>query len=162
MPLLINGKVTEDKWVALDEQAFAEDPSSVIAAIAASNSAVIYPISSYLAHRDVLKAQSQKIGLVVTGDDELSELTELLDEVSLIAIEFPVLRDGRGFSIARNIVRRGFKGEVRAVGDVGFDRLDNMHRSGFNAYQVEDADGAAIFAKAMEEISVNYQPTHQR
>ena len=162
MPLLINGKITEDKWIALDEEAFASDPDRVIASLIANNSAVIYPLASFLAHREALKGHSQNVALAVTGDDNLNELTELLDEVALIAIEFPVLRDGRGFSIARNIVRRGFKGEVRAIGDVGFDRLDNMHRSGFNAYQVESEDCAQMFAKAIQEISVNYQPTHHR
>lgn len=162
MPLLTNGKVTEDKWIALDEEAFANDPDALIARLVANSSTVIYPLASFLAHRDVLKKHSQNVALVVTGDDNLNELTELLDEVAMIAIEFPVLRDGRGFSIARNIVRRGFKGEVRAIGDVGFDRLDNMHRSGFNAYQVQSDDCAEMFAKAIQEISVNYQPTHHR
>ncbi len=162
MPLLINGKVAEDKWIALDEETFASDPDGLIASLVTNNSAVIYPLASYLARRETLKGHSQNVALKVTGDDNLNELTELLDEVALIAIEFPVLRDGRGFSIARNIVRRGFKGEVRAIGDVGFDRLDNMHRSGFNAYQVESEDCAQMFAKAIQEISVNYQPTHHR
>ena len=85
-----------------------------------------------------------------------------MSEVSLIAIDFGVLRDGRGFSIARNVKRRGFKGEVRAVGDVSYDRLDNMQRSGFNAYQIADENYSAETINAFTEISVNYQSTHLR
>ena len=162
MPLLINGKTSVDSWVTLNAEQFAADASALISESRAKGSAVIYPIADYLANRDVLNSDPKNTGVLVTGDDDLSQLTEIFAEVSLIAIDFPVLRDGRGFSIARNVTRRGFKGEVRAVGDVSYDRQDSMHRSGFNAYQMADDKFSADTHKAFTEMTVNYQPTHLR
>lgn len=162
MPLLINGKTSVDLWQTLDAEAFAADASSVISVARKNGNAVIYPIADYLANRDVLNSDPKNTGVLVTGDDDLTQLAEIFAEVSLIAIDFPVLRDGRGFSIARNVTRRGFTGEVRAVGDVSYDRLDSMHRSGFNAYQMDDDKFTKDTHKAFTEMTVNYQPTHLR
>jgi len=162
MPLLINGIESVDLWVALDIEAFSNDAQAAINAAHASGQAVIYPIAVYVENRQLLNSNPQQVGLFVTGDDDWSELVDLFDEVSLIAIEFPVLRDGRGFSIARDVSRRGFKGEIRAVGDVAYDRLDSMLRSGFNAFQVSDDRYTDDTHKAFTEMTVNYQPTHLR
>lgn len=151
MPLLINGQKVNDSWVDYDADA-ADSQSGQI----------IYPLEHYLAHQDSLKESTQSVGIKVTGDDDLNEILASLAFVALVAIDFPVLRDGRGFSIARQIERKGFKGEIRAVGDVSYDRLDNMHRSGFNAYLVPDERYSEDMIKAFTEISVNYQPTHNR
>jgi len=161
MPLLINGSESVDPWVSLDIEAYQQDPRTELLRLKLTKTA-IYPIAIYLEHSDELQASGQKIGLLVTGDDDLSQIASLLKSVALIAIDFPVLRDGRGFSIARNITRRGYTGEVRAVGDVSYDRLDNMHRSGFNAYQLPDQNFGPQTLKAFSEISVNYQSTHPR
>jgi uncharacterized protein (DUF934 family) len=159
MPLLINGVICEDQWSFIEVP---EDSQALVTKLNQENQRSVYPIAFYLANRDTIKVDAANIGILVTGDDELSELNDILQDVSLIAIDFPVLRDGRGFSIARNVTRRGFTGEVRAIGDVSYDRLDNMQRSGFNAYQVSDENYTSDAIKAFTEISVNYQPTHQR
>ncbi|MDB5891828.1 MAG: hypothetical protein JWP47_2659 [Polaromonas sp.] len=58
-------------------------------------------------------------------------------EVSLAGIEridlhFPKFTDGRAFSQAFLLSRRlGFKGDIRATGDVLVDQLGQMERSGF-------------------------------
>lgn len=162
MPLLINGQPSKDSWVFVSGQQIAEQGEALITASAREDQPTVYPLAYYLAHRALFTAQAAGLGLLVTGDDDLTALDNVLSEVSLIAIDFAVLRDGRGFSIARNIKRRGFKGEVRAVGDVSYDRLDNMQRSGFNAYQIADENYSADTINAFTEISVNYQSTHLR
>ncbi|MEH6445135.1 MAG: DUF934 domain-containing protein [Oceanospirillaceae bacterium] len=165
MPLLINGTQSDDQWSLLNIENLssnAEEAKLELQNIQRQGSATIYPLALYMANRDVLKDAAQITGLLVIGDDDISELTTVLSEVSLITIDFPVLRDGRGFSIARTIARHGFKGEIRAVGDVGFDRLDYMQRSGFNAYQVSQENFSDDLARAFTEISVNYQVTHTR
>ena len=162
MPLLINGVSQEDKWAFVNTEDFAENSQSYLERLNQQGAPVVFPIASFLEHQAKISLDANCVGLLVTGDDDLSAIDELLAHVSLIAIEFPVLRDGRGFSIARNVTRRGFAGEVRAVGDVGYDRLDYMQRSGFNAYQIPDAQYNADTIKAFSEISVNYQPTHLR
>jgi uncharacterized protein (DUF934 family) len=52
--------------------------------------------------------------------------------VECIALNFPKFTDGRAFSQAFLLSRRlGFKGEIRATGDVLADQLAQMERSGF-------------------------------
>lgn len=56
-----------------------------------------------------------------------------LDGVDRIDLNFPKFTDGRAFSQAFLLRRRlGFKGEIRATGDVLVDQLAQMERSGFD------------------------------
>ena len=55
-----------------------------------------------------------------------------LEGVTRIDLHFPKFTDGRAFSQAFLLSRRfGFKGEIRATGDVLVDQLAQMERSGF-------------------------------
>lgn len=77
---------------------------------------------------------------ITTGGQKVIELTNDTDpgEVSLEGVErvqlhFPKFSDGRAFSQAFLLRRRlGFKGEIRATGDVLVDQLAQMKRSGFD------------------------------
>ena len=60
--------------------------------------------------------------------------TLCLKDVDRINLEFPKFTDGRAYSQAFLLRRRlGFKGEIRATGDVLIDQLVQMKRSGFDA-----------------------------
>ncbi|MBA4262170.1 MAG: hypothetical protein C0443_09195 [Comamonadaceae bacterium] len=55
-----------------------------------------------------------------------------LDGVHTVVLQFPAFTDGRAFSQAFLLRRRlGFTGQIRAVGDVLVDQLQQMQRSGF-------------------------------
>jgi uncharacterized protein (DUF934 family) len=57
-----------------------------------------------------------------------------LDGVTRIDLHFPKFSDGRAYSQAFLLRRRlGFKGELRATGDVLVDQLQLMQRSGFDS-----------------------------
>tara|TARA_B110000090_G_scaffold155027_1_gene170289 strand:+ start:36190 stop:36453 length:264 start_codon:yes stop_codon:yes gene_type:complete len=77
----------------------------------------------------------------------------------MIAIEFETFADGRGFSMARMLRRDGYLGEIRAVGDVAMDRIDFMHRVGFNAFELRDDQHAAQALTKLGEVSVHFQPS---
>ena len=93
---------------------------------------------------------------ISTGSDgEFDAKTLVLDnaadprDIALIGIErvdlhFPKFTDGRAFSQAFLLSRRlGFKGDIRATGDVLVDQLAQMERSGFTeAVLREDQDPA--------------------
>ena len=56
-----------------------------------------------------------------------------LEGVARVQLNFPKFSDGRAFSQAFLLRRRlGFKGEIRATGDVLVDQLAQMKRSGFD------------------------------
>ena len=54
--------------------------------------------------------------------------------VARIELSFPKFTDGRAFSQALMLRKRcGFKGDIRAVGDVLVDQLSQMQRCGFSS-----------------------------
>jgi uncharacterized protein (DUF934 family) len=77
----------------------------------------------------------------------------------MIAIEFETFADGRGFSMARLLRREGYQGEIRAVGDVAMDRIEFMHRVGFNAFELRDDQNVNEALTKLSEMSVHFQPS---
>ena len=73
---------------------------------------------------------SQTIALANDADPR----EPVLAGISRIDLHFPKFTDGRAFSQAFLLSRRlGFKGEIRATGDVLVDQLAQMQRSGFTS-----------------------------
>jgi uncharacterized protein (DUF934 family) len=69
--------------------------------------------------------------LVLANTDDPRTLS--LDGVTRIDLHFPKFTDGRAYSQAFWLRRRmGFKGEIRATGDVLIDQLVQMERTGFD------------------------------
>ena len=99
------------------------------------------------------------MGVNWPNDKPESELAPYLPHLSLIALEFPVFRDGRAFTQGRLLrERHGFKGEIRATGDVLRDQFLFMVRAGFDAFEVKKASDADAFAKVLRELTLRYQP----
>lgn len=147
MPLLINReRVDNDPWTRVDEET-----------LATTDGDIIVPIALYREQRDALSARTGRIAVQVNGDDEIDDLLAEPNRFELIAIEFPTLRDGRGFSIARLLKRAGFNGQIRAVGDVTQDRLDYMMRCGFDALDISAERFSEEVFNAFTEMSVRYQ-----
>ena len=62
-----------------------------------------------------------------------------LEGVTRVEVNFPKFGDGRGYSIAQLLrVRRGYRGELRAVGHITRDLLYYMERCGFDAFALRD------------------------
>ena len=85
-----------------------------------------------------------------------------LDRLSLVALSFPKFGDGRAFSKA-SILRgqHGFKGEIRAVGDVLWDQLQLMRRCGFDAFLIENEPTLKALDSGKTPVMTDfYQPGH--
>jgi uncharacterized protein (DUF934 family) len=111
------------------------------------------------ATKQQIQGRSAPLGVSWPNDRPESELAPFLNELALIALEFPVFRDGRAFTQARLLrERHGFKGEIRATGDVLRDQFLFMVRAGFDAFEVKKAADADAFAKVLHEFTLHYQP----
>ena len=77
--------------------------------------------------------------------------------MDLVAINFPKFGDGRGYSKARLLrERHGYKGELRAVGEVLGDQLFYMHRCGFDAFELvdgKDVDGRPALPRTISRVT---------
>jgi phosphoadenosine phosphosulfate reductase len=97
---------------------------------------------------------------LVSPGDRVEDVEKDLGRFASVAINFPGFTDGRGYSSARMVVERyGYKGEVRAVGDVLADQIPLMRRCGIEAFVVKhEPTRKALEAGALATVDVFYQP----
>jgi uncharacterized protein (DUF934 family) len=107
----------------------------------------------------ILPLASRCAGLAVWlgPDDEVEQLQPWLEELPLIALDFPSFRDGRAYSQAYLLrTRMGWRGELRAIGDVLRDQLSHMRQCGFDAFAVREDKSAEDALKGLAGMSVVY------
>ena len=85
-----------------------------------------------------------------------------LEAIPLIAINFPTLMDGRGFSYARELRERGYRGELRATGHFIRDQLTYLSRCGFDAFDPADESQLEDALPHLEDFSEAYQAAPDR
>jgi uncharacterized protein (DUF934 family) len=152
MPLLKSGKLVEGVRV------FVEDDAPL-----PSSGDFIVSAQRFAAEKDALLAHNAPIAVRLGPADDPTLLADHLDRINLIEVSFPKYTDGRGYSIAELLRRRlGYKGELRAVGQVLQDQINLMVRAGFDAMILDpaalgDADPEAIFNDAVSFFSEAYQ-----
>ena len=92
---------------------------------------------------------------VLANDADVQALD--LEGVERIDLNFPKFTDGRAFSQAFVLRRRGFTGDIRAHGDVLIDQLLQMQRSGFSSAVLRDDQDAAHGEKLLTHYKAFYQ-----
>jgi uncharacterized protein (DUF934 family) len=96
------------------------------------------------------------------GDDPAA-LGERLHAAARVEVDFPKFTDGRGYSIARLLRERfGYRGELRAVGDVQRDQLHYLSRVGFDAFLLREGEDAEGALAALGDFSEAYQSSVER
>ncbi|CAG4926509.1 DUF934 domain-containing protein [Paraburkholderia gardini] len=154
--IIKNRTIVSDDWTVVR----AAEDGTLPAVEALPAGKVIVPFALWTASRDALIASrgDGEIAVWLEPDSEPADVVADFDRLALIAIDFPVFRDGRGYSIARLLrERHGYKGEIRAIGDVLRDQVRLMYRCGFDAFAVrEDKDIHDAF-KAFDDFTVQYQ-----
>jgi uncharacterized protein (DUF934 family) len=95
--------------------------------------------------------------------DDPASFVDRLGAVQRIEVNFPKFGDGRGYSIARLLRERyGYKGELRAVGQITRDHLFFMESCGFDAFLLRDGEDAEDALQAFEDFSDAYQASVKR
>src|ERR1700684_1602770 len=90
MPLVENGKVVEDRYVRVDDDAPLPDRVPVIVSA-----------KRFLADADALVSRDGSLGVLWPNDRRVTELKPWLGHLALIALYFPKFRDGRAYSQAQ-------------------------------------------------------------
>lgn len=81
-----------------------------------------------------------------------------LEGIDRIDLRFPKFNDGRAFSQAFLLRRRlGFKGEIRATGDVLIDQLVQMQRTGFSAAVLREDQNPQFAQRQFDRYQAFYQ-----
>ena len=102
-------------------------------------------------------------GVALGTADDPAAIAADLDRISTIVIEFPQFTDGRGYSMARLLRERyGFKGEIRAAGDVLRDNLFYLSRCGFDSFVLGDQSKLDEALSGLSDFSDGYQASVER
>ncbi len=147
MRIIRNGAICEDRFVHVADGVALPETGDVIVSL-----------DRYRELRAALQKRAGQVGVRLRSDQEATLVAPYLAELALVAIEFPGFKDGCGYSTARLLRERfGFRGEVRAVGDVMRDQLFYMQRCGFNAFELKAGKNIEDALNAFKEYSVTYQ-----
>lgn len=146
--IIKNGAIADDTWQHVSECKVRQFPKGDI----------IVSLETWKTHSSSLLDRSSSLGIRLSSDESVDDIASDLQHFRVIAIEFPVMTDGRGFSIARRLrEQHGFTGEIRAVGDVLRDQLFFMYRCGFNSFEIRPDKSLEEALNAFNEISITYQ-----
>ncbi|GAB5504842.1 MAG: DUF934 domain-containing protein [Rhizobiaceae bacterium] len=128
----------------------------------AGESRYLLPLGAFLALGDNSRAQyAGRLGVEIAPGEALDAVLPFLDDIALISLAFPAFGDGRSYSKAELLrTRHGYKGPLRAAGDVLIDQVPHMIRTGFS--ELEIANPTTL--KRLENgetggIEHHYQPT---
>lgn len=146
MPNIIrNGKLAADSWSLIKAGAVPADLPD--------DGDLLLPLAFWLTQRDSLFARKGRLGVLVEGSDDPIIINRDLRRFDLVAINFPQFTDGRGYSLARLLRERyGYRGELRAVGDVIADNLSFLASSGFDAFALKGAPDDAALSAALRHL----------
>lgn len=148
MPLVKNAQVVADRFTRIADDA--DIPA---------DGAVLVSAERLLADPTLLD-RAHETGVIWPNNRDIEDIAPLLGKLTAVALVFPIFRDGRAYSQARILRERlGFKGEMRATGQVLRDQFVFMLRAGFDAFEVKKDADASAFAEVAQRYTVFYQPT---
>ena len=148
MPLVENGRIVEDRYVRVADDAPIPDRTPVLVSA-----------KRFLAEASELVRRDGSLGVLWPNDCRVNELEPWLGHLALIALNFPKFRDGRAYSQARLLREHfNFRGTLRATGDVLRDQFHFLVRAGFDSFEVKKDADAKVFAEVLNRYSVVYQP----
>ena len=125
MKLLKDGKIIDTPWLRVEDRlSYPEDDWLVL------------PLESFLRCTSRLK-NKESMGVWLDTHESVEELSGLVNELPVIALNFPQFTDGRAFSSAALLRQRyKYQGMLIATGDVRFDQMDQLYLTGFDAIDI--------------------------
>jgi uncharacterized protein (DUF934 family) len=131
-----NGGIVADAWKTLT-LADGESPDAVRLPIGP----VLVPLSVWQARRVELIYREYEhgwpLGIWLLAREGAEAIARDVDDFSLIAVEFDEFTDGKYHSTARLLRERyGYKGELRAIGNVPSEGLACRQLAGFDSFAV--------------------------
>jgi len=154
MPKIIkNESIVDDSWLLL-KLTDGESAESV----ALPNASVLLPLAVWQVRKAEIVARGREIGVWLESGESPEAIADELDHFTVIGVNFPKFTDGRSYSTARLLRERyGYRGEIRALGDVLQDQLFFMKRCGIDAYAVRADKDIEKALAGLHTFSETYQ-----
>ncbi len=145
-------KIIKDKQIIEDSWRHIADDEEI------SNGDITVSLERWNKEKTALVNHQGKIGIRIAPADDVTEIADDLNSISLVAVELPAFTDGRAFSHARLLRSRyGYQGEIRAVGSYMADQAFYLQRVGVNAFELENAEELSAALSTLNDFSVKYQ-----
>jgi len=145
-----DGSIRQDDWVVVPRPADGES-------LDVPEQPALIPADLWLAGKEHFEDRDD-IGVWFDSHDEPEILAGVVNELPVIAVNFPKFSDGRGYSIARLLRERlSYRNELRAVGDVLLDQLQFMKRCGFDTYVLRADKDINKAARCLNFFTQGYQ-----
>jgi len=152
--IIKDGKVAADPWSRLELGADGAYPPVPEAGD------VIVPLAMWQAQRPHLLVRAGRLGIWLDSHEDPAAIAGDLGLFGVVAVNFPKLTDGRGYSTGRLLRERyGYRGELRAIGDVLRDTLFQLAACGFDAFALKPGEDPEAALAAFGEFSDSYQAT---
>ncbi len=147
-------EIIDDDFVVI-EPGTAETPSTI-----PSQGKVLVHLSAWEANKAefTARAQAGELGVYLNPDDNPEQLQADVNVLKLIAFHFPMSKYGQGYSGAFLLRSRyGFKGDIRAFGDVWRDQFFFLARCGFTQFKIKEGKSLEDALNAFTDFSSAYQ-----
>jgi len=119
---------------------------------------VIVSLARFQQHGERLLGEGRSVGVRIEANEAMEDLAYDLPRIAVVALVFPKYRQGQAYSSATLLRERyGFKGEIRAVGEVLREQARFMVRCGFDAFEPADASTPEQWAHKVGEFRHVYQ-----
>jgi uncharacterized protein (DUF934 family) len=146
--------VIQDTWQLLEQGPIAALPFG---------GDVIVPFDLWASGRGTLLSRRGAVGVWLEADADPAALAPDLACFKVIAIRFASFTDGRGYSLARLLRERyGYRGELRAIGEVLRDQLYYLSRCGFDAFALRADQNPGQALTAFDDFGEAYQASVER
>jgi uncharacterized protein (DUF934 family) len=160
MAFIKDRRLAPDPWQRLEALEAGED--GALPSLPATGD-VIVPVATWQRAREQLIAREGRLGVWLAGDDEPAGIANDLEHFQVIAVRFASFADGRGYSIGRLLRERyGYKGELRAIGEVVRDHLSFMASCGFDAFLLREDQDPEEALTGLGDFSDAYQASVAR
>lgn len=152
--LIKNGSLIDNRWTILK---VASGPEILQAAPGRS---FIVPLTFWKDYQEEIQDYNGNIAIWLNSHERVEQIGEPLQNMQLVALNFPVFSDGRSYSNARELRERyKYTGEIRAIGDVLRDQLYYMSRCGFDAFELRQDQDPEQCLQAFSDFKTGYQAT---
>lgn len=148
MEIIKKGEIVTSSWVHVADADL----------LPAERVDVTVSLRRFVGEQAALQTHPGRVGVRLHPEDDVDPHLPALLQLPLLAVEFPRFTDGRGYSLGRLLrERHGYRGELRAMGNVLRDQLFYMHRCGFDAFELQPGKSVTEALEAFAELSVRYQ-----
>lgn len=150
--LIKNNTLVHDEWMVLRLHE-GEAADSVIVPVGK----VIVPLPVWNCQHEVLQGRKE-LGLWLAGFERAEDIPDDVHRFPVIAVDFHKYTDGRGYTLAYRLRKQyGYRGELRAMGDILRDQLFYLRRVGFDTFAVRADKDINDALNGLRDFSLSYQ-----